>query len=181
MKKISRSARKHIQGAQEWRAGIRWGAGDQNKFRTAAKGEARRAAAAPGGPSRIARGSGRAGFLLKFRFGASFTRISRTTNPLLRRDGKRWLPPWASPSLHAPRNNRARVAQARAAGCRAARGGGGGRQAGPELRAGAPRGGAGGCPLSPCRARAFSLALGYSCRSILPDVNSFVFARQWLL
>lgn len=106
MKKISRSARKHIQGAQEWKAGIRWGAEDQNKFRTAAKGEARRAAAAPGGPSRIARGSGRAGFLLKFRFGASFTPISRTTNPLLRRDRKRWLPPWASPSLHAPRNNR---------------------------------------------------------------------------
>lgn len=135
MKKISRSARKHIQRAEEWRAGIRWGAEDQNKFRTAAKGEALRAAAAPGGPSRIARGSGKAGFLLKFRFGASFTRISRTTNPLLRRDRKRWLSPWASSSLHAPRNNRARVAQARprAAGRREA-GEGVGRQ-GPSSEA----------------------------------------------
>lgn len=136
MKKISRSARKHIQGAEEWRAGIRWGAEDQNKFRTAAKGEARQAAAAPGGPSRIARSSRKAGFLLKFRFGASFTPISRTTNPLLRRDPKRRLPPWASPSLHTPRNNRARVAQARprAAGRREEGGWGGGRQ-GPSSEA----------------------------------------------
>lgn len=136
MKKISRSARKHIQGAQEWRAGIRWGAEDQNKFRTAAKGEARRAATAPGGPSRIARGSGRAGFLLKFRFGASFTPISRTTNPLLRRDRKRWLPPWASPSLHAPREGRAGPGRGLPGGARRGRGSAGRARASSRRAAG---------------------------------------------
>lgn len=73
------------------------GAEDQNKFPTASKGEAGRAAVAPGSTSRIAGGSGRAGFLFKFRFGASFTRISKTTNPVPRLDRKRCLPPWTNP------------------------------------------------------------------------------------
>lgn len=77
--------------------GFDGGAEDQNKFPTAAKGEAGRAAAAPGGTSRIARGFGRAGFLFKFRFGASFTPISRTTNPVPPLDRKRCLPPWTNP------------------------------------------------------------------------------------
>jgi len=84
-----------VQGGGE--RGFDGGAEDQNKFPTAAKGEAGRAAAAPGRTSRIARGSGRRGFLFKFRFGASFTRISRTTNPVPRLNRKRCLPPWTNP------------------------------------------------------------------------------------
>lgn len=73
------------------------------RFRTSSrllgKGEVVRAAAAkaPGGPSLIACGSGRAGFLFKFRFGASFTPNSRTTNPLPRLDRKGCLSPWTNP------------------------------------------------------------------------------------
>lgn len=115
------------------------GAEDQNKFPTAWKGEAGRAAAAPGGTSRIARGSRRAGFLFKFRFGASFTRISRTTNPVHRLDRKRCLPPWSNHSLRfkpSP-NNPSRFCQGPAGGLRGSRKRGGGRggvsRQGPEL------------------------------------------------
>jgi hypothetical protein len=61
---------------------------DQSKLLTAGQGEAGLAAAAakPGDPSRIARSSGRAGFLFKLRFGASFTLTSTPTNALLRLD-----------------------------------------------------------------------------------------------
>lgn len=76
------------------------------------------------------------GFLLKFRFVASFTRISTSTNPFRRLGRKRCLLPWASPRL--PRNNRARVAQA------GPRGAGEGRVvAARRARASDTRGGAG--------------------------------------
>lgn len=109
VEKIARSGRKHIQGAEGRRAGFGAGAEDQNKFPTARKGRAGRAAAVPGGPSRIARGSGRARFLLKFRFAAPFTPISRTNHPRPRLDRKRCLPPWTTTAFAPSRNNRARV------------------------------------------------------------------------
>lgn len=92
------------------------------------------------------------GFLLKFRFVASFTRISTSTNPFHRLGRKRCLLPWASPRL--PRNNRARVAQA------GPRGAGEGRVAAARrARASDTRGGAG---LALPGRSACGLALGYS-------------------
>lgn len=102
------------------------------------------------------------GFLLKFRFVASFTRISTSTNPSHRLGRKRCLLPWASPQL--PRNNRARVAQA------GPRGAGEGRVAATRrARASDTRGGAG---LALRGRSARGLALGYSSPSLLPEVNS---------
>lgn len=164
------------------------GAEDQNKFPTAWKGEAGRAAAAPGGTSRIARGSRRAGFLFKFRFGASFTRISRTTNPVHRLDRKRCLPPWSNHSLRfkpSP-NNPSRFCQGPAGGLRGSRKrGGGGEGSAGRARSSPRRRAEGRCGELPFPALLDSLlSLFYCSRSILPEVNSTnksLFSRQWLL
>lgn len=109
------------------------------------------------------------GFLLKFRFVASFTRISTSTNPSHRLGRKRCLLPWASPQL--PRNNRARVAQA------GPRGAGEGRVAAAR-RARASDDTRGGAGLALRGRSARGLALGYSSPSLLPEVNSTMKARS---
>lgn len=73
------------------------GAEDQHKFPTAGKGETGRAAAAPGGPRRIACAPAGQDSFYKFRFGASLTPISSKANPLPQLDRKRCWPPWTNP------------------------------------------------------------------------------------
>lgn len=102
------------------------------------------------------------GFLLKFRFVASFTRISTSTNLSHRLGRKRCLLPWASPQL--PRNNRARVGKA---GPRVA---GEGRVAAARRAPASDTRGGAGLALPGLSAR--GLALGYSSPSLLPEVNS---------
>lgn len=86
IKKISRSGRKHIQGAQGWRARIRsWGRRSEQVSHSLRRVKSHR----------LWLREGRIPF--KFRFGAFFTPISRTTNPLPRLDQKRCLASWTNP------------------------------------------------------------------------------------
>lgn len=162
---------------------------DQTKFPTAAKGEAgRAAAAAPGGRSRIARGSGRAGFLLKFRFGASFTRISRT-NRVPRLGRKRCLPPWTNPhSLRAFAEQSCEVLPGPGRWAEGQYGSGGGEGSADRAPSSPRRRVEGRCGELPFPAFPDSLlspSIFYCGRSILPEVNStkksLLFSRQWLL
>lgn len=124
----------------------------------------------------------------KFRFGASFTRISRTTNPVHRLDRKRCLPPWTNHSLQfkpSP-NNPSRFCQGPAGGLRGSRKrGGGGEGSAGRARSSPRRRAEGRCGELPFPALLDSLlSLFYCSRSILPEVNSTnksLFSRQWLL
>lgn len=122
IKKISRSGRKHIQSAEGMEGGdsmgalrIRTSSGPPGRVK---RGRQRRPAA---GVASLPTREDSVGFLLKFRFVASFTLISTSTNPVHRLGRKRCPLPWASPRL--PRNNRARVAQAGPPGAGEGRGG----------------------------------------------------------
>lgn len=83
----------------ENRGSRQWGPGAEGEnhgaFPAAREGEAGRAAA--GGPGRIAGGIRAGGFLGKFRFAASFTRIPTTADASPRQDRARRPPPWTSP------------------------------------------------------------------------------------
>lgn len=138
---------------------------DQNKFPTAGKGEAGQAAA-PDRRSGIAPDSeDSAGILLKFRFVASFTRISTSTNPF-HRPGRKGA------CFHGRAQSfLGTIARGSRRPGLGARGRGGSRRA----RASDTRRGAG---LALRGRSARGLALGYSSPSLLPEVNSTMKARS---
>lgn len=164
--------------------GLDGGAEHQNKFPTAGKGEAGRAeAAAPCGPKRIARGSGRAGFLLSF----------ASVLPLLRFRAQQilfldWIEKGAC--LHGRTHRLHTFAEQSCEGPagpgwgaegRWEAGEGRGRRAGPRApRDSGRREVRGGCPFWPSRVLSspFLSLFFYCCRSILPEVDSTVKASS---
>lgn len=151
IKKIPGSGRKHIQGRGGVGSGGPTGEPRSRASESPAAAEAKaKAKAKPGGPRRIARGSGRAGFRPEFRFGASFTPVSRTTNPPSPPGGSGGLAPWTSPQP--PRNSPGGVRpEGRGALGSGGRGVGRPGPAPPETAGGGEV--PAGCPSRPARAR----------------------------